>query len=77
MCPFCGRYWVTFSKKRGTHICNFCGTLNATPEEYERWSQPDLPLNEQELKLVADASAPQPIIVQRLLATLKAAKQDA
>ncbi len=71
MCPFCNGNWVTFSKKRGTHFCNYCRGLNATPEEYERWYNPNLPLNEKELLQVAEAQAPQRIVVQRLLATLK------
>jgi len=70
MCPFCGGAWVTFAKGRGTHRCNACGLLDATPDEYARWDKPDLPLNEAELATVRMASRPARIVVRRLLATL-------
>lgn len=74
MCPFCSGGWVTFAKKRGTHICNTCGVLNATPEEYQRWYKPDLPLNDKELAQVAQAINPMPVVIKRLLATLALAR---
>ena len=74
-CPFCGNRRVTFSKKRGTHICNRCKNLNATPEEYAQWQNAELPLNEKELTQVARAFSPRRIVVQRLLATLEVAQQ--
>ncbi|OGD64228.1 hypothetical protein A2215_04235 [Candidatus Berkelbacteria bacterium RIFOXYA2_FULL_43_10] len=74
MCPFCGREYVRFAQKRGTHRCHYCDVLDATPEEYKRWSQPDLPLDEDEIALALRATHPQPIIVKRLLATLEEAR---
>lgn len=76
MCPFCGSLWVTFAKKRGTFKCNACGILNATKEEYARWSEPNLVLNEAELVQVRHSCVghPQAIIVKRLLATLDATR---
>lgn len=68
-CALCGGGNVTYAKKRGTHLCQACG-VSLTPEEYNRWYQPDLPLNEMEINLVRRAWAPTKIVTQRLLATL-------
>lgn len=73
-CPMCGSGWVTFSKVRGTHKCNACG-VTYTPDEYQRWYDPRLPLNAHEQELAACSHTPQRIVVQRLLATLVSAEE--
>lgn len=69
-CPFCQSAWVTFAKKRGTHLCNACGLLNVTPEEQTRWYDHNLPLNTGELELVSRAVRPGVVVAKRLLATI-------